>query len=170
MKLNLGGGNQNMPGWTSVDLFAEGAAIKADLFKFPWPWEDNSIEAVAMFHFLEHVEELERTIMEVHRILKPGGRFWVIVPHARNPAAHDIGHRFFFTCCTFQAIANDGTERYYQWGGKQIFATESFKMPVLQWKFIRWTPLDFISARWPVAYEKFIPIAPAWIEWVGRKV
>ena len=167
MKLNLGAGSQKMPGWTSVDQFAPEADVHADLFKFPWPWEDNSIDAVAMFHFLEHVEELERTILEVHRILKPDGRFWVIVPHARHPAAYDIAHRHYFTCTTFHSIA---AERWYQWGGKQIFKTEYLRMPVIQFKWIKWTPLDWITEHFPVAYEKVLPIAPAWIDWVGRKV
>ena len=170
MKLNLGGGKKNMPGWSNVDLFAKEVDLRADLFKFPWPWSDNSIEAVAMIHFLEHVEALEQTIMEVHRILQPGGKFWVIVPHFKHPASCDIGHRHWFTCTTFHAIAGHAGDRWYQWGGKQIFKTESFKMPIIQWKWIIWTPLDFFSARWPVAFEKFVPIAPAWIDWVGVKV
>ena len=147
-----------------MDYFDEAADYKIDLFKFPWAFDDHSVDAMAMFHFLEHVEELEKTVQEVHRILKKGGEFWVVVPHARNSAAYDISHRWMFTSTTFATIAE---RKCYRFGGKQIFQTTSFKMPIINSKWVKWTPLDWISAKFPVFYEKFIPIAPAHIEWKG---
>jgi predicted SAM-dependent methyltransferase len=166
-RLNLGGGNVRMPGWETVDFYSSCPACRVDLLKFPWPWEDASVDAAAMFHFLEHVEELERTILEVHRILKPGGTFWVIVPHAKHPAAYDISHRHRFTSTTFNTIAG---KAWYRFGNKQLFATEKMRIRLLKTKWVKWTPLDCIASRWPVAFEKFVPIAPAHIEWIGRKV
>ncbi len=167
IKLNLGGGNSKLDGYASVDLFAEGAEYRVDLTTFPWPFADKSVDAVAMLHFLEHVQDVERTVQEVHRILKTGGEFWVIVPHQKNPAAYDISHRSYFTCSTFHSIAG---EIYYRFGGKRLFRTICFKMPLVNSRWIKWTPLDAISSRFPVFYEKFIPFAPAHIEWKGLAV
>jgi SAM-dependent methyltransferase len=167
MKLNLGGGNKKLEGYVNVDLFAENPEYRVDLMKLPWPFADKSVDAVAMFHFLEHVEDLEQTILEVHRILKTGGEFWVVVPHARHPAAYDISHRHRLNCSTFQTMSG---KSYYRFGGKQIFQTTFFKMPMVNFHWIQWTPLDLISTNFPVFFEKFIPIAPAHIEWKGVAV
>ncbi|HEY4953191.1 MAG TPA: methyltransferase domain-containing protein [Verrucomicrobiae bacterium] len=164
LKLNLGGGEKAMPGWETVDLYSTNPRYKVDLSVFPWPFADKSVDAVAMFHFLEHLENVERTVQEVHRILKPGGEFWVIVPHAKNPTAWDISHRHCFSCVTFATIAG---KSYYRFGGKQLFKTIFFRMPLIQHRWIKWTPLDLIAARFPVFFEKFIPFAPAHIEWKG---
>jgi predicted SAM-dependent methyltransferase len=73
VKLDFGGGEKAMPGWETVDLYSKNPKYRIDLTKFPWPFEDQSVDAVAMFHFLEHVDDVERTVMEAHRILKKGG-------------------------------------------------------------------------------------------------
>jgi SAM-dependent methyltransferase len=165
--LNMGGGHEQLPGWEVVDLHSTDPHLRIDLFTLPWPLESNSVDGIAMFHFLEHVPNLEATVMEVHRVLKGDGLFWVRVPHARHPAAYDISHRQFFTCSTFHTIAD---KCYYRFGGKQIFRTEAFRMQVINVRWLRWTPLDWVASRFPVAYEKFCWIAPAEIEWRGRKV
>jgi SAM-dependent methyltransferase len=165
--LNMGGGHEQLPGWQVVDLHSADPHLRIDLFNLPWPLESNSVDGIAMFHFLEHVPNLEATVVEVHRVLKGDGLFWVRVPHARHPAAYDISHRQFFTCTTFHTIAD---KCYYRFGGKQIFRTEAFRMQVLNFRWLRWTPLDWFASRFPVAYEKFCWIAPAEIEWRGRKV
>lgn len=165
--LNMGGGNEQLPGWKVVDLHSADPDLRIDLFKLPWQLESESVSGIAMFHFLEHVPDLEATLMEVHRVLKKDGLFWVRVPHARHPAAYDISHRQYFTCSTFHTIA---AQCYYRFGGHQIFRTELFRMQVFNVPGLRWSPLDWIASRFPVAFEKFCWIAPAEIEWRGRKV
>ena len=165
--LNMGGGEAQLPGWRVVDLHSTDPFLRVDLFKLPWPFESESVDRIAMFHFLEHVPDLEATIVEVYRVLKKDGLFWVRVPHGRHPAAYDIAHRQVFTCTTFHTMAGHA---YYRFGGKQLFRTESFRMQVLNFGGIRWSPLDWFASRFPVAYEKFCWIAPAEIEWRGRKV
>lgn len=48
--------------------------ICADAFNLPFP--DNSFDAVSAMDFLEHVEEPEKIIQEMSRVLKPGGLFF----------------------------------------------------------------------------------------------
>ncbi len=56
----------------------------------PLPFEDNSIEVITAFQFIEHIEDRLGFIKEVNRVLKPGGTFLCSTPNikmsiARNP-------------------------------------------------------------------------------------
>jgi SAM-dependent methyltransferase len=74
-----------------------GAAVVADLDR-PLPFADASVHEVVAVHFLEHVRDLEATMREVHRILRPGGVLRVWVPHCFSAIAFgDTTHRRFFT-------------------------------------------------------------------------
>lgn len=52
----------------------------------PWPLQDNSLDVVFTSNFLEHLPQkadIERTISEVKRALKPGGLFIALGPNVR---------------------------------------------------------------------------------------
>ena len=56
----------------------------------PLPFAEASFDCVISFQVIEHIEEDAAFVAEVHRVLKPGGRFIVTTPHApmsltRNP-------------------------------------------------------------------------------------
>ena len=56
MKLNLGCGKNYIDGWVNVDFYDDSYCDKLhDLEVFPWPWEDNSISEIQIFHTLEHL-------------------------------------------------------------------------------------------------------------------
>ena len=52
-------------------------SIYRSIDKIKLPYDDNSFEAVLSMGVLEHVEDEEKPIKEVYRILKPGGLFFV---------------------------------------------------------------------------------------------
>lgn len=77
VKLDLGGGQSPKEGFASVDLNAPNPAHRVDLFKFPWPFADNSVEELHASHFIEHiplrdVEEKDISIASVEDIKKSG--------------------------------------------------------------------------------------------------
>jgi ubiquinone/menaquinone biosynthesis C-methylase UbiE len=56
----------------------------------PLPFEDNSLEIITAFQFIEHIEDRIGFIKDVYRVLKPGGIFLCSTPNnkmsiARNP-------------------------------------------------------------------------------------
>lgn len=81
MNLNLGGGNQKIEGFSSVDLTPEADYIH-DLSQMPWPFPDASCEALLASHVLEHFsrDQGARFLAECARILKPGGTLAIAVP------------------------------------------------------------------------------------------
>ncbi len=74
MKVNLGCGRIVRSGFVNVDRYPhEGVDVVHDLDQVPWPFADESVDYIWASHVLEHVASLERTIREVHRILRVGG-------------------------------------------------------------------------------------------------
>ncbi len=95
-KLDLGCGKNPRSGFVGVDSRDFGQAITHDLRK-PWPWADGSIEEVHCSHFVEHLTAPERIhfVNELHRILKPGGKATIIVPHWGSCRAYgDLTHQW----------------------------------------------------------------------------
>lgn len=48
------------------------------------PFDDDEFDCVVIVDFLEHIERDDRFIAEMQRILKPGGRLIINVPHIKN--------------------------------------------------------------------------------------
>ncbi|MBU8922846.1 MAG: class I SAM-dependent methyltransferase, partial [Bacteroidales bacterium] len=60
------------------------------------PFDDNSFDIVLATSVLEHVENLESSISEIYRILRPGGLFWFNSASSLCPLTSEItGFPFF---------------------------------------------------------------------------
>jgi len=68
LKLDLGCGQNPKEGFEGVDLYGDKARHKIDLFKFPWPFLDESVDEIHASHFLEHIpaREIEERDIAVH--------------------------------------------------------------------------------------------------------
>lgn len=98
MKLDIGCGPNKREGFEGVDqhafpgvdhVFRVGATI--------WPFADNSVEEIHTSHFLEHLTAEERVnfVNQAFRVLVPGGKVTIIVPHwASNRAYGDPTHQW----------------------------------------------------------------------------
>ncbi len=72
---------------------------------------DNSVDEISSVHFLEHINNIEFLIKEIHRVLKPTGIHKAIVPHFSNPHYYsDLTHKKFFGLYTFDYYATDSTK------------------------------------------------------------
>ncbi|KAL4157142.1 hypothetical protein PRNP1_006167 [Phytophthora ramorum] len=80
------GGHAKDPDWWIVDAndgdIVDFVMNMANLYAFP----DNSVDAIYGSHVLEHCthgvgHELEQTLREWHRVLRPGGQLFVSVPN-----------------------------------------------------------------------------------------
>ena len=101
--LDLGCGEERRPGFIGIDMKdLESADVIADL-NLGLPFlADNSVDVIHSASLLEHIEDLECLMEDVHRVMKPGGRFEVYVPHFSNPFFYsDYTHRRFFGLYTF---------------------------------------------------------------------
>ncbi|ACD95808.1 methyltransferase domain-containing protein [Trichlorobacter lovleyi] len=80
LKLDIACGKNKRPGFVGVDLW-EGADIVVDLWQFPWPFEDNSVDEVFCSHYIEHTPDLIAFINELYRIMKVGAKAEIIAPY-----------------------------------------------------------------------------------------
>lgn len=101
MKLNLGCCDKLFHGsdWSNVDCCRlTGVDQVVDLNVFPWPWSDESADEIFSSHCFEHLDDPIQAIRECERVLKPGAKVTLIVPHARGIGAHNPCHKW--TCFT----------------------------------------------------------------------
>jgi SAM-dependent methyltransferase len=72
----------------TVDQRPETApTVVHDLSQFPWPFEADSFDLIRASHLLEHLPDVVAFMDEAYRILKPGGRLIVRVPHYTSRSA-----------------------------------------------------------------------------------
>jgi hypothetical protein len=89
MKLNMGCGHNKRPGYVNVDLFPECSPdLVCDLEVLPWPWGDNSVDAVMFNHSLEHLGQSSKVFLgmmkELYRVCRDGAEIEINVPHPRH--------------------------------------------------------------------------------------
>src|SRR3989344_1973734 len=81
-KLNIGCGDDIRKGFVNLDYFKlPGVGVVHDLNHFPWPFKENTFDAVYASHVLEHVDDLVKTMREIHRICKNGAEIIIRGPH-----------------------------------------------------------------------------------------
>jgi hypothetical protein len=89
MKLNLGSGRNSLDGFINVDKFhSEGVDKVWDLERFPWPWQDNTVEHAVFIHSLEHMGQNSDVFIgimkELYRVCCGEGTVEITVPHPRH--------------------------------------------------------------------------------------
>ena len=108
MKLNLCCGREIKEGYINVDMFKhDGVDVVWDLNVLPLPFKDNSIEEVLCFHGLEHLVNPYPLVLDIHRVLEPGGLF-----HCKLPTnCYSLNHlRSNHTSNYFSVVASNTNE------------------------------------------------------------
>ena len=97
LRLDLGCGPNKQAGFTGADVIAfPGVDVVTDL-RQPWPWPDSSVSDAHCSHFLEHLTGRERVhfVNELYRVLVPGGKCLIVVPHWASCRAYgDVSHQW----------------------------------------------------------------------------
>lgn len=98
LRIDLGCGKNKREGFLGVDTIDfDGVDVVLDIGKDRWPWDDDSVEEAHASHVVEHLKPGERIhfVNELHRVLKPGGKATIIVPHwCASRAYGDLTHQW----------------------------------------------------------------------------
>ncbi len=142
IKVNFGCGPRPMAGYINVDVFNfKGIDVKQDLNKYPYKFKSNYADEIYCSHVIEHLNDPDKCLTELHRILKPGGKLTIKVPY--------FGHSLAFS----------------SWQHKHYFAISSFtildKKSELDW----WTPV-FRKVTVDVHFGGFYKYFP--LTWVSQ--
>ena len=82
------------------------------------PFSDNSFDVVIMVDVLHHLDQIDVTLDEVYRVLKPGGNFLIFEPNKLNPA--------LFLMCVFDrnewGLLSLGSKKRYREVLRERFA------------------------------------------------
>lgn len=82
--IDIGCGERKKAGAIGVDIARlETVDVLADI-THGLPFRDSSVDSVHARHVLEHFDDLVAVMREVWRVCKPGGRFYVTVPHSSS--------------------------------------------------------------------------------------
>jgi SAM-dependent methyltransferase len=112
--LELGcGSRKRYPEAVGIDtLDYECVDIVGDIFEVLTHVPDRSVKAVYSHHFFEHVEDVQRLMDLLARVIRPGGLLQVVVPHFSNPYFYsDYTHRNFFGLYSFSYLVSDEIHR-----------------------------------------------------------
>jgi hypothetical protein len=144
IKLDLGCGQNPREGFEGVDLYGDKAKHKVDLFKFPWPFADNSIEEINCSHFLEHIPAREvepRDLIEEPR--GPSGFCASPAYAAVNLVGQDMLFAFMDECyrilkpeCWMNVVVPSGRSNRAFWDPthRRFFMQETFLYFSREWR------------------------------------
>lgn len=94
-KIDLACGQSKREGFFGVDIAdVEGVDLACDLSKFPWPFEDDSVDEIFASHYVEHTypvggphDGLIAFMNECWRICKEDAKLELIHPYAQSKRA-----------------------------------------------------------------------------------
>lgn len=95
-RLNLGCGTFKKEGYVNLDCYSNlSPDVAHNLNIFPYPFENNTFDLIEADHVLEHLNDPFGAMKELHRILKPGGKLVIKVPHFSRGFMHPEHKRGF---------------------------------------------------------------------------
>lgn len=151
-RLNVGCGTDILPSYTNLDVNpGKGVDRVYDLNRFPYPFKAGTFEEIRAYSILEHVADLMRTMKELHRILKPGGKLDIIVPHyAGSMAWGNPTHLRTFSYDAFHFFVKGfAKEKYTDALFSKIKVEFRFGK---KWQVWNWL-IEWIANRFPRVYE-----------------
>ncbi len=159
-KLHLGCGTNILDGYLNVDrVLLPGVDVVHDLTTFPWPFEGGQFQEVLMIDVLEHLPDVLRTMEEIHRITREGGRVTIRVPYYNSwDASFDPTHEHCFNENTFDffdpTTATGSQRMYYTIGKFQIYAIGYLIYPMKTSCLLADSNVEAQRLRLPRVYDK----------------
>ena len=161
MILNVGSGkDRSIGGAVTLDVNPSTSPdIVHDLNKFPWPFDDDTFEAIHCMDVIEHMEDVVKTMEEMHRISRVGARVYIATPHFSCANSYtDPTHRHHLGFFSFDYFTGEN-----QW---DFYTRARFKKVKARLHFYgkyKNMHISWLANRYPQFYEEHLTwIFPAW--------
>jgi len=159
--LNLGSGqNSSIPGAVTVDLLPDASPnIVHDLNQLPWPLDDDEFDAIYCIDVIEHLKDVVKTMEEIHRISRAGGKVYIATPHFSCANSYtDPTHRYHLGFFSFDYFTGEN-----QW---DFYTKARFRKVNARLHFYgryKNRHISWLANRFPSFYEEHLTwIFPAW--------
>jgi hypothetical protein len=97
--VQLGAGHKLIKGWDNLDY------PEWDAETMPLPYKNESVNGIASYHTLDHIQRVIPLLAEIQRVLMTGGWFVNIVPHYDSELWHsDLTHKSQFATESWRSI------------------------------------------------------------------
>ncbi len=125
--------------------------VICDLNNEKIPFENNIFDIVYSSHCLEHIKNIIPVLYDVHRVLKKGGYFLIIVPHVSYlDSRADLTHIQYFGYSTFDFLFVK-----YHSQLKNNVAFKLIKRRILFGNLYRKIGIEFLANKFPSIYNGF---------------
>lgn len=145
--LDAGCGINKYPGAIGIDRSPRSKAdVIGEVDRARLPFASGVFDEIRAAHLIEHVEDVIRTMEEFHRVLRPGGRIYLVTPHYTDFSSFcDPTHRWHLNSFSFRYFGEDhGGFGYYS----EVKLREiSVRLRLLS--FWRWLGFEFLVNRVP---------------------
>lgn len=102
LELGCGNNKRHLEAFSIDALDYPSVDLVGDIFEVLGSLPDSCVRTVYSSHFIEHIEDLDRLMNELGRVVMPNGRLDFIAPHFSNPFFYsDPTHKKFFGLYTF---------------------------------------------------------------------
>ncbi|MGQ0629265.1 MAG: class I SAM-dependent methyltransferase, partial [Phycisphaerales bacterium] len=157
-----------LPEWLAAELFAGGAPAQRGLagaaadMEGTLPFADGSFDRVACVEGIEHVVDRHRTLRELRRVLRPGGRLIITTPNLMSLRA-----RLAFALAGQRAFKSYVDEHTSVWGrspdGSRTYHGHAFLLTYFQIRYslhhCGFRIRRLLPSNWSVSSVALSPIA-----------
>ena len=123
--VDLGCGLDKKPGAFGVDrAMLPGVDVVCDLDQSNYPFKNSCVDTVYSSHCIEHIEDVQKFMSNIWKMLRYGGLAQLTVPLASSPNSFQADHKHFFRARDFYYYEPGNKCRYYV-EGVESFRVES---------------------------------------------
>jgi SAM-dependent methyltransferase len=148
--LDVGCGAGKIADAIGIDIRpAKGVDVVHDLNKTPWPLKESDFDLVYCRDVIEHLDDVVKTMGEIHRVAKAGAKLIIYTPHFAHPNSfRDPTHKWHFT--------RDSFDYFLEKFQYPIYTDFKFKMLKKEFRFRhKWGISAFLARLDPWRYEKY---------------